>query len=103
MPIALEVDVDWSPVRAILDALSSPALEQVTALALTDTVENTRVEAAQQIAAMTGLASADVKTDLSIEAARPDRLRASVIARRTPRLMIEFRPSASRARGVSIR
>src|SRR5262245_62264471 len=102
MPVALQVDVDWAPVRAILDALSSPALEQVTALALTDTVENTRVKAAQQIAALTGLASAEVKTDLSTEPARPDRLRASVIARRTPRKLIEFRPRWSRASGGQV-
>jgi len=101
--IAVQVDVDWAPVRAILDALSSPALEQVVALALNDTVANTRVEAAQQIAAMTGLPSRDVKDDLAIEPARPDHLTAAVVARRTPRKMIQFRPRVSRTSGVSIR
>jgi Prophage minor tail protein Z (GPZ) len=103
MPISVRVEVDAAPVLAVLEALSSPAFEQVAALALTDTVKNAQVQVAAQMAPAMGLPSRDVKADLRIEPARSDHLEAALVAAGRPIPMIRFRPKASRTGGVTVR
>jgi Prophage minor tail protein Z (GPZ) len=102
MPIEVRVEVDAAPVLAILKSLSSPAFEEVAALALNDTAKNAQVQAAQQVAPLMGLPSRDVKAAMTIETARPDHLEAAVVARGRPIPMIRFKPRESRS-GVHVR
>jgi Prophage minor tail protein Z (GPZ) len=102
VPVTVRVEIDPAPVLAILNSLSSPAFEQVTALALNDTAKNAQVQAASQVAPLMGLPSRDVKAALTIEPARPEHLEAAVVARGRPIPMIRFKPRESRS-GVHVR
>jgi hypothetical protein len=100
--IQVRVEVDAAPVLAILESLSSPALEQVAALAINDTLKNAEVQAARVIAPAMGAPSRAVKAALAIERATPSSLAGALVARGKPLKMIEFRPRETR-HGVQVR
>jgi hypothetical protein len=100
--VSVRVEVDAAPALAILEALSSPDLEQVAALAINDTLKNAQVQAARVIAPAMGAPSKTVKASLSIERARADHLTGALVARGKPLKMIEFRPRETR-NGVQVR
>jgi Prophage minor tail protein Z (GPZ) len=101
--LSIRVDVDTKPVLAILGALQAPALNQVAALALTDTAENAQVALTKQLRPLTGLPSREIKKSMIVAPARPERLRAAVIVSGRPIPLIRFGARESRKGGVSVR
>jgi Prophage minor tail protein Z (GPZ) len=93
--VQVRIEVDAAPALALLEALSSPDLEQVAALAINDTLKNAQVQAARVIAPAMGAPSAAVKAAISIELARSDALTGALVARGKPLKMILFKTRPS--------
>jgi hypothetical protein len=98
--LAVRVEIDDKALRAILDAIQPPAINDVAARALNQTARDAEDEAVRILAPMMGLPAEAIDTAFQVTPATAGRLQASLVAAGKAIKMIEFHPRGSRQEGV---
>jgi Prophage minor tail protein Z (GPZ) len=98
--LTVNVDIDDRALRAILDTLQTPKLDDVAAHALNETAELGEAKATQVLAGMMGLPESVIDDAFTIERARVGALEADLVCSGKAIKMIVFKPTWSRQEGV---
>lgn len=98
--LTVNVDIDDQALRAILDTLKAPALDDVAARALNDSAELGEEKATRTLAGMMGLPEKLIDEAFTIELAKPGDLETRLICSGKAIKMIVFKPTWSRQEGV---